>query len=99
MADLMFDNNEQIKRALTTLAIEKALLDVGKGTYDKVLDLLSAEYNCYLPDCYDHPEYLAEILQKFYGKAGNAIVELITIQLEEFNYHSSIKKFLQVICN
>ena len=92
-------SERDVQKGLTSLAIERTLLDIGKPTYDKVVGMLYKEYHCYLPDCYDHPEYLAEILQKFYGKAGNAIVELITIQLGEFDYHPSIKKFLQVICN
>jgi len=99
MGNLMFDTNEQLQRALTSLSIEKALLDVGKSTYDKVLEILNTEYNCYLSECYEHPEYLAEILKKLYGNAGKVIVESITRQLQEFNYHKPIKKFLEVICN
>src|SRR5689334_19401775 len=98
MINPIFYNNEETKKALVTLSIEKALLDVGKPTYDKVLEILNTEYHCYLPDCYDHPEYLDEILKEVYGNAGNAIVESITRQLEEFNYHGPIKKFLKVIC-
>lgn len=99
MINSMYCDNEEVKRALVTLSIEKALLDVGKSTYDKVLEILNTEYRCYLPDCYDHPEYLDEILEKFYGDAGRAIVESIARQLEEFNYHKPIKKFLEVICH
>jgi hypothetical protein len=93
----MLDNMEDVKRALVTLSIEKALLDVGKSTYDKVVDILNNEYHCYLPDCYAHPEYLNEILKQLYGNAGNAIVGLITSQLEEFSYHKPIERFLKVI--
>ena len=99
MINPIFYNNEETKIALVTLSIERALLDVGKPTYDKVLEILNTEYHCYLPDCYDHPEYLDEILKKFYGNSGNVIVESIARQLEEFNYHKPIKKFLEVICN
>jgi hypothetical protein len=99
MINLVFDNYEEVKRALVTLSIEKALLDIGKPTYDKVLEILNTEYHCYLPDCYDHPEYLDEILKKLYGNVGKVIVESITRQLEEFNYHKPIKKLLEVIRN
>jgi hypothetical protein len=95
----MFDDKEVIKRALVTLSIEKALLEIGNSTYDKVIESLFKEYHCYLPDCYEHPEYLNEILVKVYGNVGKLIVKSITRQLVEFNYHESIKKFLQVICN
>jgi hypothetical protein len=95
----VFDNYEEVKRALVTLSIEKALLDIGKPTYDNVLKILNTEYHCYLPDCYDHPEYLDEILKKLYGNAGKVIVESISRQLEEFSYYKPIKKLLQVISN
>lgn len=95
----MFDNKEEVKRALVTISIEKALLEIGKPVYDEVLEILNTEYHCYLPDCYEHPEYLNEILKKLYGNAGKVIIESITRQLEEFNQHEPIKKFLEVICN
>ncbi|HYL65622.1 MAG TPA: hypothetical protein VEU72_00545 [Nitrosopumilaceae archaeon] len=93
----MFDNNEEVKKVLVTLSVEKALLDIGKSTYDNVLEILNTEYHCYLPDCYEHPEYLNKILSELYDNIG--IVESITKQLEEFNYHEPINKFLKVICN
>jgi len=95
----MLDNKEEVKRALVTLAIEKALLDIGKPTYDKVLEILNIEYHCHLPDCYEHPKYLNEILRQLSGNAGKVIVESIARQLEEFNHHKLIKKFLEVIYN
>jgi hypothetical protein len=95
----MFGDDEDVRRALVTLYIEKTLLDIGKPVYDKVVGILNTEYHCYLPDCYEHPEYLDEILKKLYGNASKVIVESIARQLEEFNYHSKIKKFLEVICN
>jgi len=95
----MLDNKEEVKRALVTLAVEKALLDIGKPTYDKVLEILNTKYQCNLPDCYEHPKYLNEILRQLSGNAGKVIVESIARQLEEFNHHKPIKKFLEVIYN
>ncbi len=70
-----------IRKGLVTLTIEKALLDIGQPVYDKVVMTLKKEYNCFLPDCYEHPEYLNEILKKLYGNAHNVIVESINQQL------------------
>ena len=99
MIKKMFDDKEEVKRALVTISIEKALLGIGKPIYDEVLNILNTQYHCYLPDCYEHPEYLSEILKKLYGNAGKVIIKSITVQLEEFNQHKPIKKFLEVICN
>jgi hypothetical protein len=86
------------KRALVTLVIERNLLDVSKPLYEKVVTILKKEYNCYLPDCYEHPEYLTEILKRLYGTAFHTIVVSINKQLEEFTYNKPISKFLEVIC-
>ena len=95
----MMFNDTDVKKALVTLAIEKALLDFGKPALQKVLGILNKEYHCYLPDCYDHPEYLEKILKGLYGNSSRVITESITKQLEEFNYQQPIEKFLKVICN
>lgn len=79
------------------MTIEKALLDVGKETYGKVILELYKRYQSYLPDCYEHPEYLSEILKELYGKAHHAIIKSINEQLGEFSYHKPIARFLEVI--
>lgn len=94
----MLGVKDEVRKALVTLAIEKALLDVGKPIYDEVMGILKKKYNCYLPDCYEHPEYLEEILKGLYGNAHKAIVESINRQLEEFSYHEPIARFLKVVC-
>ena len=93
----MFGDDYKIRKALVTLAIEKSLLDVSKPLYDKVVETLRKEHNCYLPDCYEHPEYLKQILEKLYGKAHSKIVISIQKNLEEFSYVPPIKEFLRVI--
>ena len=97
MGNLMFDTNEQLQRALTTLSIEKALLDVGKSTYDKVLEILNTEYNCYLSECYEHPEYLANVLKKLFGNAHLTLVKSINDELEQFTDREPVERFLQVV--
>jgi hypothetical protein len=80
------------------LAIEKTLNDIGKPTYEKVVNMLSKEYHCYLGDCYDHPEYVTEILKKLFGNSHGEIVKSIRKQLEDFSKKEKIAKFIEVIC-
>ena len=87
----------EVQRGLITLAIEKTLLDFGKPAYEKVSNMLHKNYHCYIPDCYEHPEYLNETLKKIYGNAYSVIVEAIHKQLEEFAYKKPVERFLQVI--
>ena len=93
---MAFDN-DLIKKALVSLVIETTLLEIGKETYDKVVHDLYKKHHCYLPDCYDHPEYLNEILKNLYGSAYGVIVEKIRKQLEEYSYHKSISHFVKIL--
>jgi len=90
-------NNNLVKNALISLVVETTLLRIGKGTYDKVLHDLYKKYHCYLPDCYEHPEYLREILKELYGNSSNVVVEKIKKQLEEFSYHESVANFVKIL--
>ena len=89
--------NDLVFKALSVMALEKSLLDTGKQVYDKVIDRLDREYNCYLPDCYEHPEYLSAILKKSYGNSHYAIIESIKKQLDEFSYQKPVERFLRII--
>lgn len=86
-----------VRKALVSLVVEKALFEIGKPVYEKVIETLYKEYHCYLPDCYEHPEYLNEILKKLYGNTYDVIVKSIKKQLDEFSNHKHIAMFLSVI--
>ena len=77
--------------------METTLLGIGKDVYDKVVHDLYKKHHCYLPDCYEHPEYLKEILQELYGNAHNVVVEKIKKQLEEFSNHESVANFVKIL--
>ena len=93
----MEDGYDVIKKALVSLAIENALFEIGRPVYEKVIESLYKEYHCYLPDCYEHPEYLNEILKQLYGNAHDIVVKSIKKQLDEFSYQKPIARFLSVI--
>ena len=82
------------RKALVVLAIEKALLEVGKPTYDEVLGKLAEDYNCYLSDCYEHPEYLSRVLKDLYGQCHLAIIKSIEKFLVEMNAYKYIENFI-----
>jgi hypothetical protein len=76
-------DDAQIKKALIAFSIEKSLLE--------------NDYNCYIPDCYEHPEYLKRILSDLYGDGHVAIVNSIKENLRDFSNHSSVQKFLMAL--
>jgi hypothetical protein len=89
--------DSQIKKALVAFAIEKALLDMGEPVFQKVTKALKDDYNCYIPDCYDHPEYLKRILSDLYGNAHMAIIDSIKNSLRDFAHQTPIQKFVSAI--
>ncbi len=93
----MVENLDNIHRALVTLFIEQALLAIGKPIYDKVIKELERKYHCYLPDCYDHPEYLRNALYELFGDSGRTIVESITREMDEFKGTKKIEDFIVVL--
>ncbi len=72
-----------IMKALTTIAIEKALLSIGKPVLDKVAVELYKQHRCYIPDCYEHPENLESILKSIFGDSYSQIVNSIKDELQD----------------
>ena len=89
--------DDRIKKALVTVTIEKILLDMGKTVYDKVIEKLNKNYNCYLTDCYENPEYLSKLLNELFGNASRSITKSIAEHLTEFETKESISRFVKVM--
>ncbi len=80
---MMSFEKRDIMKALTSLAIQKVLKDISEPAFEKVSKRLQKEYKCYIPDCYDHPEYLEAALKSIFGNAHTAIVDQIRMELLE----------------
>ncbi len=89
--------DEQIKKALITLTVENILLEMGKPALDAFTKKLYKNYNCYIPDCIDHPEYLNQVLKEMYGNSYKAIVSEIMDSLAEFSHQKLIANFIKII--
>jgi len=90
-------DNEQLRKALVSLSVERTLLKIGQPVYEKVIKQLSREYNCYLPDCYEHPEYLNKVLKKIFGDSYITIVEEIKKELNNNLTEKPIEIFIHMI--
>ena len=87
-------DQDQLRKAMISLTIEKVLIDIGKPVYEKTVKQLSKDYGCYLPECYEHPEYLAKVLKKIFGNAHNAIIDAIKMELNEHLVEKPIENFV-----
>jgi hypothetical protein len=90
------DNGELTYRELTAKAIEKALLGMGEPLYNVIVQRLEKQYRCQLSDCYEHPEYINEILNDLYGDAHRSVVKSINKDLDKVR-GPTIERFLTVI--
>ena len=89
--------SEILMKALVTLSIEKVLLKMGTPVYEKVSNKLQKEYKCYIPDCYNHPEYLESVLKSLFGNSYTTISEAIRDELAEYVYDNNIKTLIKTI--
>lgn len=87
-------SDEQIKKALVSLAIEETLLEISIETLEEVSKRVFENYHCYIPDCYEHPEYLNKVLKDIFGNSYNVIVDSIKKHLGEFALQKPIEEFL-----
>ena len=87
----------QIKKALITISVEQALLEMGTPVLDEVTRALYSKYNCYIPDCLEHPDYLKSVLKNLYGNGYSSIVSSIHKYLDEFINQKPIEEFLIAI--
>jgi hypothetical protein len=91
---MVYADGYQARKALVSLVIEKVLLDIGTPTLKEVTQKLYKEYHCYMPDCFEKPEYLKRILQDLYGKSSITIIESIRKQLQEYETQKGIDVFI-----
>ncbi|MDE1765162.1 MAG: hypothetical protein KGI27_02690 [Thaumarchaeota archaeon] len=91
-------NHGRAESILVGLAVEQALLHIGKPVFDKVETLLHERYNCTISDSYDSPQFLREILKEVFGKSYYLeAVGSIEDFLREFRYNKSIEQFIEKI--
>lgn len=87
-----------ITKALVFLSTQEVLREINNAVYEKVSSILKEKYNCYLYDCYDHPEYLNQILKEFYGDSFTAITDNIKSKVGRYSERTKVNEFIHVVC-
>ncbi|MDC8452253.1 MAG: hypothetical protein LV477_04980 [Candidatus Nitrosotalea sp.] len=87
--------SDYTKKVFVDIAIQKALLESGSVTLEKVNNQLFEIYHSSLSECYDNPEYLREVLKDIFDKSHTKIIDDIKIQLQSVSYHKQVEIFLQ----
>jgi hypothetical protein len=86
-----------IREALVSYAIEKALIEHGNSSYEEVYYKLHQEYALHFVDCYHNPDSLRRVLLETFGDAYCNVVELMKAHLGEYALQEHIRKFLNAL--
>ena len=94
----MLSDTNLIHKSLVGIIIEQTLLEIGdRPLFNEVSSFLYQNYGCYIPDCYDHPEYLLTVFKELDGSSYLVITDSIRAKLEEYVYNEQIRKILEKI--
>ena len=94
----MFPDTNMVKKALVCLALEESLLEIGGSKLlHEVFRILYEKFQSYLPDCYDHPEYIRGIFTEIDNGTADVFLESLNEKLGEYAYQKPIGEFLAKI--
>jgi len=86
-----------MNQELITVAVEHALLQMGTAELEMVAYQLKNGYNCTIEDCFEHPEYLKQVLNELFGYCCEDILSTIEYVVRGGNMNSQIEKFLTAL--
>ncbi len=84
-------------KALITLAVEKALLEIGLPELELVTFRLKQDYQCEISDCLRYPQYLKIILYELFGNSYSDILQSIQKTLQKTTMEKPLMYFLTVL--
>ncbi len=90
-------SKNNIREAIVSYAIEKALVEYGNSAYEEVYYKLHSEYALHFVDCFHNPDTLRKVLLETFGDAYCNVVELIRAQLGEYSSQEHVRKFLKAL--
>ncbi len=83
-----------VREALVSYAIEKALIEYDECALEEVYHKLHSEHALHFVDCFHNPEVFRKVLMETFGDAFCNIVELMRTHLGEYSAQEHIRKFL-----
>lgn len=84
-------------KALVALSIEVVLMRTSGPQYFLALSRLERDYECKIADCFEHPEYLKNVLKDVYENSYDKILNDLETELEEIISEKEIMNFLSVL--
>ena len=87
----------QLKKEVVVYVLNKTLLGSGMEVYDMVNRSLYEKYRCDISDCFEKPEYLADVLRFVFDGSYHIVAESLAKNLERFTEEAGIKEFLEIL--
>ena len=91
------DSLDEMKKTMVTLAIKNTFLELGLEEFDKIILMLQKDFNSTLEDCYDHPEYLKQVLQDLLGDSYTDVLNSLKENIRNVSSHKSTDNFLDAL--
>jgi hypothetical protein len=82
---------------MVALSIEVVLMRKGGPQYHLVLARLERDFDCKIYDCFEHPEYLKEVLQQVYGTEYRNIIENLQVELGSLFQKKRVTDFINAL--
>ncbi|WP_428324709.1 hypothetical protein [Nitrosopumilus sp.] len=90
---------DPLNKNLVSLAVEKALLEMGKIELKMVESKLTNEYQIKIDECMENPTCLKQILQEMFGNAYTDILKSIENSFEKLTLDEEMTNFITVLRN
>ncbi len=84
-------------KALVAISVEVVLMRMSGPQYFLALSRLERDYECKIADCFDHPEYLKNVLKDVYGNSYDRILGDLEAEMGEIVSEKEIKDFLNAL--
>lgn len=84
-------------KALVAISIEVVLMRTSGPQYFLALSRLERDYECKIADCFDHPEYLKNVLRDVYEDSYDRILDDLEAEMGEIISEKEIRDFLNAL--
>lgn len=87
---------EEYKTALVA-SLEIVLMSLGNTKYHLMTAKLNSSYDVTLRGCYEHPEYLKDVLKEVYPENYDYIISEVKARLDDLVNQPELMQFFKVL--
>ena len=80
---------------IVAVSLERALSETSIEVWRNVEEKLLSDYDVKFTDCFEHPEILKELLEKYYPHLFAQIINAFIGYRSEFNIDENLRGFLE----